>query len=83
MSCQHNKSLLSSHCVNLEKVPCLSTSKTIRCIMINQVRVTKRVDGKVENMRDLGRGDYFGEQVMISPGDIFFILYVYDSNIRS
>ena len=29
----------------------------------NQVRVTKRADGREENMRDLGRGDYFGEQV--------------------
>ena len=30
-----------------------------------EVRVTKRADGREENMRDLGRGDYFGEQVMI------------------
>ena len=27
--------------------------------------MTKRVDGREENIRDLGRGDYFGEQVII------------------
>ena len=32
----------------------------------NQVRVTKRADGREENMRDLGRGDYFGEQVILA-----------------
>ena len=31
----------------------------------DQVRVTKRADGREENMRDLGRGDYFGEQVIL------------------
>lgn len=30
-----------------------------------EVRVTKRSDGREENMRDLGRGDYFGEQALL------------------
>ena len=34
--------------------------------------MTKRADGREENMRDLGRGDYFGEQVILSTSYFIF-----------